>query len=513
MPKNIAYIIRAILGIVCISIQGQQVKDLAYVSFWNKAMDSTQFANPALMDGLHQVNVKTMGGSYYYNEDGKLYNVQKGNKTNKYRLAIHSYTKKESFTFYSEVYYQNGSKDNVTWNNINYSGRIGPYLIADSTGGTSYHEEYFFKGGIERKYDIFSWGIEGSYLARIHYRKNDPRPKTNTSIISIKPGVSFRVKKYRLGLHVGVDRYEQNLNMRIYGGDNEKDYFYFLEGLGFYDKVFSGTNAYLETDYSSNAIEAGVQFVPVKKEGLFYTLKWLNSNTEQYFAHTYPSIYKQHFLIGKLGWTKQYENLFLQFDGLAHFTNGVGTERVYESIIVNEETDTSDKRLLTESDNYSLNRLNLHLSAFLSSNISDQIMVFGRAHIEKQKFKEEYLSSSEMRWQRTGWKVQPSIQVLFGHSYLECSLGYASYLFGNKEIIGIPDGQGNSDIRQSTIKESLILPNWKYKTADYSNYFISIKYTTNIAEKKALNLSAEYSNQNSDLIQFNSCQLNVGINF
>ncbi|MCU4174098.1 DUF6850 family outer membrane beta-barrel protein [Carboxylicivirga sp. N1Y90] len=479
------------------SLLSQSVVKVADLQFSKQVVDSVWLSNPAMQDGLYHSSFYDLQLKLNRWKHSKLNNPIHGNKSNTWQLNIESYNIKNNTTLFSKVYYKKGNTENVQWNNVDLIEEIGPYWVADTTKGTNEFEHYFFNGGIAHRFEKLTLAIEGSFLAKILYKTVNPRVKNISNSIRIVPGIKYNTSRYSSGFSIGFESYKQDSDTRIYDDSGRKDFFYMLEGLGYYDYKLSQTASSYGIYYAMQKWSANMQIRPIVK-GIYANILFQQSINEMGMSDIIPNIYRFENIHFKAGWQNKTDNSEFRLGLKGEHRKGNGKERVYETVIIEPNTDLTDKRLLTESDNYSKKTDVLTLEAMLSSKRQVKVKYILKAFYQMGQYNEDYLDVSVLKYNFNKWQVKSYIQYHLNDSFIEFVASYLNYNTTNASLKGLPDTKVSSD---------LILPYFQFISAAYSQYQFEFKYNYQLRNSSTICLALKYENANST--QINNQQTSI----
>lgn len=187
----------------------------------------------------------------YQNADKESYLLQKGSGVEGLFIEASSYKKlKKNITVWGTADYSNFRIKELKWNeNIDFS-RIGPYVTADSVGGTMHVENYHFQGGIAKTIARWKVGLEGSYRAKMAFRARDPRAQNTSSDLQIKLGLSYSLyQDFSLGAFAQFNKYTQNSSVS-FASEVSWPIIYHLTGLGFTNHYFNQSPQVMYEEYA-----------------------------------------------------------------------------------------------------------------------------------------------------------------------------------------------------------------------------------------------------------------------
>ena len=182
---------------------------------------SDAWENPALnryrfKNSLTQIRA---GGEYSDDRYGGSFRADTYMKLEKMNVT--------GFAEYMNTYRTSGQLTEVSDEKI-----VGPYLTYASGDGTMKTERYGFGGSYAALLGNWSVGISGSYIAGLHYRTVDPRPRNITGNLHICAGASLRLsQRYSVSACAIYRKYKQTSKL-MFVSELGKNQIYHLTGLG-----------------------------------------------------------------------------------------------------------------------------------------------------------------------------------------------------------------------------------------------------------------------------------------
>ncbi|MDE6050125.1 MAG: hypothetical protein K2G08_00410, partial [Paramuribaculum sp.] len=151
-------------------------------------MTPQAFVNPAMKQWMLPVSVSAIEASYDRSRLNQSVYIQQGEGSDAWKAGAESYMKYRTSTLWGAASYSGGHEFNPVWNESSDLGLIYPYVVADSIGGNIKSETYSLGGGYADHTDRWAWGATISYVAGLHYRNVDPRPRNVTGRLDISAG-------------------------------------------------------------------------------------------------------------------------------------------------------------------------------------------------------------------------------------------------------------------------------------------------------------------------------------
>ncbi len=228
---------------------------------------SLSFANPAVNQWRMDCGITEVGGTYNALTHKDNPDPREGDGAHELSFEASTYTKYRTSTLWGTASYVNGRTRNVVWNETSDSRLLYPYLMADSVGGDLSREQYSFSGGYADHRRRWAWGAEMSYVAGLHYRSIDPRPKNVTGCLDIAAGAMLRFAgNYYAGIAINARKYKQTNDIE-FKSEMGVDKIFHLTGLANHYNRFAGTG--LSAYYDGYRYGADLNIYPSDSRGFF----------------------------------------------------------------------------------------------------------------------------------------------------------------------------------------------------------------------------------------------------
>lgn len=439
--------------------------------------------NPAATFALPQVNMNEVRASYLTNQaDEGLHLVQEGNGVSALKLSSESFQKDSCYRFFGKAYYSNDQKNNVAWRNVEDRTLLAPYFIADSIGGTYKREAYSISGGATVRTQNFEWGIRGSYTGGVSYRKVDPRPRNTVSVIQINPGVTYFHQNWRYGLFGEYTRYRQNVDIQV-EKENQKYFFYLLQGFGNYNRQFSILAETFTRTYKGNLFNVGfhVNNNSAKEyaTGALLAFKVADIQVNEADKRT-PYNLKHIEIESQLTHERKLFNRSLFLKGSYTFHQTIGNETQYYPTTIN--TNFVVWNFLTQADRYqSRNQLG-QFSALLANKNSTVFSIWEQVDIRWQDIKDSYYVPD----------YHQNIQDITTSGTVGFNLPIQKTLFTGS-LLGAYKKNLSSSLLQNDeniIVTQLILPDFEFLKSDMAYYQLNLKLRFPLSKATLANIAA-----------------------
>lgn len=443
-----------------------------------------QEINPAVVFYLPGDRYTEVSASFGQRKSGALHYSFDGDDETAGQGKAAGFVKRPRSAARGEASYQKGIARNVRWSDVADAKRVGPYILADTTGGDRHYEQYLLDGAIAWKTKKGYLGLNGSYRAEGSFRTRDPRVSTTVSDLKLGGGGVFEWHQNLCGLAVSVGSYNQQVRVNMKTPDR-KDYFYFLSGFGLYNALLSGTSSnYDNLDYSGFNSDISAFVVPADGSGWIVAGQYSRRKTDANYDEITPGIYRTSGINGYAGYklAKDQDNHVFTF--LLDQRAGKGTERYYETIVVDEETGSTDKRFLSKSQKYNDHQTIAALN---------YLAVFNRR--SRRRISSEFSAG----WREQGSRYRsPKYEQLAEKWFVEGSGSFQRIT--NKSLSGITLSSGYShtfreklDVPDNVIIREQVIPDFRFMAASLFQAGIQFLYAREILPGKALSLSGNFS--------------------
>ncbi len=341
------------------------------------------------------------------------------------RIQTNGVVSKEGQYAYGMAGYEKGSLSGRNgWNGLDRY-RTGPYALIDTIGGTLFYESYAISGAMAFPLRSFILGVGLDYGAKNAYGMSDPRFKATVSDFKVKAGLLRPFKKYDAGMGVEVGRYSQNASSRNYQSDR-KDYIFYHYGLGSYGKLFSGTTDNSAMDYSGLDLALNWFFLPASvDDGVYISGSYHHQHTEAKYGKVHPGVYTSGELELHAGYWLGETGFRHKMGGFIQRLKGTGTEYIYEKVVVDDQTQLIDYRLLTHSAKYRLQHALGGVEYLMVGNLSSSSSLSASGRLFLRDHQETYASAAAMSYRSWNSSLGLHWQQLFTKSWFAVDVGFA----------------------------------------------------------------------------------------
>lgn len=219
-------------------------RDSAYVnrySLWRGTTD-VALGNPAFMTRAYMKSDTQLGVRCDYRHQSDAFRLEDGTGMVLPGIFANTYIRlTKSSVVWGEASYSNGKHWDRVYNSVADFDLLYPYVIADSVGGDTHRERYFFSGGYAAERGRWQMGGVLKLRAEQEYRTYDPRMRSVVYDVSLTAGAAVAVGGYRLGLSAEGNIYRQTADVDFYSEMNGMGELQ-MTGLGTDYVRFSGSN-------------------------------------------------------------------------------------------------------------------------------------------------------------------------------------------------------------------------------------------------------------------------------
>lgn len=462
-----------------------QVKN-ANTHYFNRELlgQMASFAtNPAFVFYLPDSSYSDVSLQYNRVAHKGLHNLQLGSSFTDRRFDANALRLNSKSAIYGKASYQNGYAEAIKWNTTADVHMHHPFVVADTIGGTSYHEYYIFMGGYAMRIGRFTIGVEGDYRSGLTFRKVDPRPKNILSDLTLTAGATMPLASHRLGFNMGVQNYKQSQNIGVYRPGSGIKLFY-LRGMGISDASFStviSSNDISTNYYDTFSTTFALQLYPENSKGMYYSLKYKSSSME--LSNGYNDLVhrlEKRTYKTEIGHQALHANYSLNLKAFAAADLHDGYEYNYDR----------ERKLISVASKYGQQNVKVGVSGIYTSQLSYTNRFFVLASVQWFKDSEEYKTpSAEPKAQQEYTLLNPSITVgidkQWTKSYLSFKLETSYWACMDKKL-------QTSNMAAERANETLIIPNFEYFTNDKLLLKPLLRYSREITNKSNVYLQSEY---------------------
>jgi len=308
--------------------------------------------NPAALSFLPIDRYMILSASYRNLNSNSLHLASEGDKQDEFRGEVTGFINKEKASAFGNVHYSKGTNFNTRWSDVSDNDKIGPYIVAEETGGDQKYEEYFISGAISKRNKFGTLGFSGQYRAKSVYRTRDPRAANIVSDVNLGTGIVFGLSKYITGISLSGNFYYQNVDV-YFAEPDRKEYFYFLYGFGLEQEKISATYSAFNMNYSGKGVELTAFITPSKNEsGWFLSGEAKLFNIEATYDDMVPGKYKNFNAKANAGYKICSGSDFHNFGAAFYHMTGRGTEQYYNTFLLDSTSTTTITRLISKNTKF-----------------------------------------------------------------------------------------------------------------------------------------------------------------
>lgn len=137
------------------------------------------------------------------------------------KVSNHFKFSTEKYVFLKNTVLYGSFSGNKKWDkDVNYSNvsnpyRGTPYLMVDTVGGDNYDREFYnLKGAVAQAFGKSIIGASVDYNIELAAQNRDPRAKNVVTSFNFKPGYLLQLQAFSVGLNLGFDYYNEEINVK-----------------------------------------------------------------------------------------------------------------------------------------------------------------------------------------------------------------------------------------------------------------------------------------------------------
>ncbi|MCI6643280.1 MAG: hypothetical protein MSH18_03635 [Bacteroidales bacterium] len=264
------YIITYLCCLFAISAAGSEQDTTAIANHrneWQKILLSTIRDNPSFMHDTYVTSLTEFGVKGSYRKADSPLQLETGDGHLLGNLYMQSYLRlNPNNTVWGGASYQTGKKHHIRFNSTSDYDLLYPYVMADTIGGDIENERYAFNGGYALKIKKLTFGAEMDFRAEHEYRTTDPRPRGIVTDLTLRLGLAYDLKRYKIGAGLSGRVYKQTNNVEFYNPLGVIPEFH-RTGLGTDYVRFAGTirSAY----YKGTGFMTDFRLAPLTRSGAY----------------------------------------------------------------------------------------------------------------------------------------------------------------------------------------------------------------------------------------------------
>ncbi len=483
---------------LCSSSYSQRAAVSHYYNQELRGYMASFLSNPALQFENPDTTYTDVSLGYEYIDRGELYLIETGNGSENIDFSAHSLRRKETFLFYGTTAYNRGKNYNVNWCDVLDYQKIAPYIVADSSGGTSINESYLFSGGFAYRWNKMALGVEANYKAGNSFRTLDPRPLCTTSDFKINAGFAFDLKNRKIAFNAIYNTYKQKFGIKAYRPQRGCQ-IYYMKGPGIYNKNLTskieGGKAVSDL-YTFDSYGVSLQTYS-HKTGFFSSISYYNDvlylkngneNNSYYHNQLKTNNYKT-----EVGWQKESNFYDLKIKCYGNFIQKRGTEH---------ENNSSYKNV-SKDPRYNRNQYSGGVKSILFCNKETSLwQQYVEAGVLFFHYQEEYtmpghIPKTVQKYDRISPELNLGINLKNKKSALTVKLFIRYDYCKNKKIkqyyLAIPEAIDKMIVAKA-IKQAVI-PDFNYYSADRLYLSPEVRYDFTVTEEIGMYFRANQINE------------------
>ena len=435
--------------------------------------------NPACLAYRHNKSFTDVSLGAKQWKANEFHLIEKGNKMFSVDFDAYSFKKREKSFVFGRASYSKSNTSNIKWSTVSDYQELAPYIVADTIGGKSYSENYYFEGIYSLIHKRNNYAIQVKYRSAEDYRKLDPRPQSTVSNLEVILGGTREINsKYKIGLHAGFKDYQQNHYVDALRPGTGIKVFY-LRGLGISDENFSSviTNGGgIGNIYEIKGYSLGVQLLPNNQSGVFQSISYKKSKLEllKLVGTQFDIVNDLDSRVFNFELGKQYvlPGKTFKIKGFASYQDQKGSDYNYNH----------NRKLLSLTEKYTSGTLKGGVDGILFVK-KEKYNAFYQSRISYHIDESEYQLSSSQNPKKEIEKLSILLNAGRSFRFSKSSL--------NIKLSALADYNISSELTTSSLaadgaNEALVIPNYEFLSADKLIFGSDIRY--DIDTKKSYNI-------------------------
>ena len=419
-------------------------------------------------------------------------------------LAVNSRKKLKSLNVWGNADYKRSNINNIKWNAVSDRGFIYPYSIAHTSPVKNYLERYQFNGGFGKTIKSIDIALEGKYIAQYEYGKNDPRSLNKLYDIEIKTGIAKRILNSKLAISLRYNNYRQRVNLRSVTEDRT-DMIFLLKGFGQQHEKLSERTASYAVSYKASIINIGVQHIPTKTEGIYWSFNYQSKSLEQNHRNKLtPFLLKQTNINSILGYKRTLNKglLYSFFD--FEYTQKTGTEVTFNLVAVHKDPILYDWKKLSEAQRYSFKR---YTSAI---NIQYEY-IFSKQKTMCTHLRSEFTNNNESFVGPVLYTKYNQLNNSLHINYTQIFNHYMLSIYSNVAVVNTVSK--NNKWLKNTDTEKAYTHDQDYFAADKYRFKIGITNTFPVSDQLLMFVDTNFKYEHNNIEPIKWANIRVGIIF
>lgn len=238
-------------------------------SLWREN-DKASLGNPAIKGAAFSTSFSEIGLGFSYDHQSEPFVVEEGDGHTLTEIGVNTYLRLSKHSaVWGEAAYMNGTDKHKNWISTTDYRILQPYVLADSLGGDTKRERYYFSGAYASQVSDWLLGAEMTFRAEHEYRDQDPRMRGVVSDLNLRLGIGRNIAGNRVGVSLEGNVYKQTNDVDFY---NEEGVIpeYQLTGLATVYTRFSGDKRTLY--FNGGGMGLRLSSHPVGRRGLYADL-------------------------------------------------------------------------------------------------------------------------------------------------------------------------------------------------------------------------------------------------
>ncbi len=274
-------------------------------SLW-RTTEQPAWMNPAIHKDAFNHSLTQIGIAFDFRHENKPFTQELGESHTLPSVGVNTFLKlSEKTSVWGSAAYMNGTVKNICWNSSSDYELLKPYVLADTIGGDTKKEGYYFSGAYATELKKISLGAEILFRAEHEFRDRDPRMRGIATDLTMRAGAARTWGRQNVGLSFEGNFYKQTNSVDFYNelGISPE---YQMTGLGTYYTRFSGDKRRLY--FNGGGISIAANTMPKSGNGIFADLLLKQRRYHRVLAdfNSMPltDIYNES-VSGNVGWKRE----------------------------------------------------------------------------------------------------------------------------------------------------------------------------------------------------------------
>ena len=194
--------------------------------------------------------------------NGGLHDIDEGRRSRNLMGAIGGLQNFGNLDLWGYLDYKNIKEYDRQWNSTLFVTPTNPFILGDNIKSDVNTEVFSMTAGASYKFnDLFTGAVSINYLTGSASDQTDPRPKTNSMHVEIKPGVEFRLNDtHSVGVSAMADIFRSDMSYSVVNNNINYTY-YIMKGMGDHQVLTSNDMTSYPRDYEGTRFQGALQWL------------------------------------------------------------------------------------------------------------------------------------------------------------------------------------------------------------------------------------------------------------